>query len=92
MSPDYILVPRSQQDALVAAFKKAQDTFWPYPKGALDEKSDLACVITPATLERLSNLVAGTKGKVVMGGKTEGRRMEITIVKDVKLDDILMEE
>ena len=93
MAPDYVLVPRNQQDALVAAFKNAYDSFWPYPKGPLDENSQLANVnITPTSQARIQNLIAGTKGTIVMGGKSEGKRTAPTIVKGVKEGDILMEE
>ena len=93
MAPDYVLVPRNQQDALVTAFKKAYDSFWPYPKGPLDEKSQLPNVnITPPSQDRIKNLIARTQGTIVMGGQSEGKRVAPTIVKDVKEDDILMEE
>jgi aldehyde dehydrogenase (NAD+) len=93
VAPDYILVPRTQQEPLIAAFKKAYDSFWPYPKGPLDEKSELANVnITPTNQARIQKLIAGTKGTIVMGGKSEGKRIAPAIIKDVKEDDLLMED
>jgi aldehyde dehydrogenase (NAD+) len=84
-------VPRTHQDALVAAFQKAYDSFWPHPKGPLDEKSELAHIIYSRAQTRLQNLISDTRGTIVMGGRYEGKRIEPTIVKDVKLDDVLMD-
>lgn len=84
-------MPRTHQDALVSAFQKAYDSFWPHPKGPLDEKSELAHIIHSRAQTRLLNLISGTKGTIVMGGRSEGKRLEPTVVKDVKLDDVLMD-
>ena len=80
-APDYVLVPRSQQDALVAAFQKACDLFWPHPKGSLDEKSEMANIIHVRSQTRLQSLIADTKSTVAIGGKSGGTRIELTIVK-----------
>ena len=90
MSPDYVLVPRDKQDALVAAFQKAYDAFWPHPKGNLDEKSEIGHIITPESQARILKLISGTKGTIVKGGESSGRRIAMTIVRDVKVDDVLM--
>jgi aldehyde dehydrogenase (NAD+) len=93
VAPDYVLVPRPQQESLIASFKRAYDSFWPYAKGPLDEKSQLPNInITPTSQDRIQNLIASTMGTIVMGGKSEGKRVAPTIVRDVKEDDILMEE
>jgi len=91
VAPDYVLVPRNQQDALVAAIRKAYDSFWPHPRGPLDAKSELANIIHSGSQARLQKLIADTRGTIVMGGKSEGKRIEPTIVKHVKVDDVLME-
>lgn len=83
---------RKHQDALVTAFQKAYESFWPHPNGPLDEKSELSHIINAANQARILNLIANTKGSIVLGGKSEGKRIAPVIVKDVKLDDILMEE
>jgi aldehyde dehydrogenase (NAD+) len=85
-------VPRDQQNALVAAFQKAYNSFWPYPRGALDDKSELANIIHSKSRIRLNNLITDTEGAIVIGGRSEGKRIEPTIVKDVQLDDVLMNE
>lgn len=77
---------------MVAAFRKAYDSFWPHPKGSLDEKSEMANIIHSRSQTRLQSLIAGTKGIVAIGGKSEGKRIELTVVKDVKIDDVLMDE
>lgn len=77
---------------MIAAFKKAGDSFWPHPKGPLDDKSELANIIHSRSQARLLALIAGTKGTIVMGGKSECKRIEPTVIKDVKIDDILMQE
>ena len=93
VAPDYILVPRNQQDALISAFKKAYESFWPYPNGPLNDESEFANVnITPTNQDRIKNLISGTKGTVVIGGQSKGKRVALTIIKDVKEDDLLMEE
>ncbi|KAK7055353.1 aldehyde dehydrogenase [Favolaschia claudopus] len=93
VAPDYILVPRAQQDAVVAGFKKAYETFWPHPKGALDAKSEFGAILNPHHHSRLMDLLGRTKGDIVLGGKAEGtKRIEPTIVANIKLGDALMEE
>jgi aldehyde dehydrogenase (NAD+) len=92
VAPDYVLVPRHQQEALIAAFQKAYDSFWPHQKGPLDDKSELANVIHSKSQARLQKLIADTKGTIVVGGKSEGKRIAPTIVKDVRIDDVLMED
>ncbi|KAJ7469963.1 Aldehyde/histidinol dehydrogenase [Mycena galericulata] len=93
VAPDYILVPRAHQDAVVAAFKKAYQTFWPHPKGALDPLSEFGAILNPQHHARLLALLARTQGTVVLGGSAEGtKRLEPTVVANVGLDDALMED
>ncbi|KAJ7889922.1 Aldehyde/histidinol dehydrogenase [Mycena olivaceomarginata] len=93
VAPDYILVPRAQQDAVVAAFKKAYQTFWPHPKGALDPLSEMGAILNPHHHARLTELLGRTQGTIAHGGNSEGtKRIEPTVVTDVKLNDALMED
>ncbi|KAJ7909225.1 Aldehyde/histidinol dehydrogenase [Mycena leptocephala] len=93
VAPDYILVPRAHQDAAVEAFKKAYRTFWPHPKGALDPLSEMGAILNIQHHARLTELLRRTKGNVVHGGSSEGtRRIDPTLVADVGLDDVLMED
>ncbi|KAI0041481.1 aldehyde dehydrogenase [Auriscalpium vulgare] len=90
ISPDYVLVPKDKQDELIAAFGRVAKTFWP---DSPMKSPDLGSIITPGHRDRLTNLLQSTDGKIVLGGGVEGeRRMEITIVKDVSVDDILMRD
>ncbi|KAJ7310002.1 Aldehyde/histidinol dehydrogenase [Mycena albidolilacea] len=93
VAPDFILVPRAHQDNVVEAFKKAYQKFWPHPKGALDPLSELGGILNPHHHARLTALLGRTEGNIVHGGNTEEyRRIEPTVVKDVRLDDSLMED
>lgn len=76
----------------MAAFKKAYAQFWPHPEGPLDNKSELGNIITPTAQARLQKVLDGTKGKIVTGGKSKGKRIAPAIVQGVKADDILLEE
>jgi aldehyde dehydrogenase (NAD+) len=64
-----------------------------YPDGALKSDS-FSRIISPRHFQRLSRLLADTKGKVVVGGDTEEEKKYIgpTVVQDVKGDDSLMSE
>ncbi|OCH96643.1 aldehyde dehydrogenase [Obba rivulosa] len=89
ISPDYVLVPPGKMETLIAAFKKYYSTFW--PKGPLNE--GYSRIIAPHHHARLKNMLEHTKGDIVLGGEIEGsERIAPTIVKNVPLDDILMEE
>lgn len=92
VAPDYILVPRDQQDALVSAFTKTFRAFWPHPRGPLDDESELANINKPANCGRLQNLISDTEGTIVLGGNSNEKRIAPTVVKDVNTDDILMQE
>ncbi|KAJ6544108.1 Aldehyde/histidinol dehydrogenase [Mycena capillaripes] len=93
VAPDYILIPREYQDAVAEAFNKAYHTLWPHPKGALDPLSELGAILNPHHHARLLELLRRTQGKVVHGGNSEGaKRIEPTVVVDVGLNDVLMED
>jgi len=90
ISPDYILVPQGKQDDLIACLKQQISAF--YPEGALNSPS-FGRIVSDAHFNRLKGLLERTKGEVVFGGGTnEKLGMEPTIVKNVTMDDALMEE
>ncbi|KAI0266374.1 aldehyde dehydrogenase [Gloeopeniophorella convolvens] len=90
VAPDYVLVPRQRQDELVAAFQQVAKQFW--PNGQFQSK-DIGHVINSAHRDRLASLLAKTKGQVILGGAIDGaRKMEITIVRDVQPDDVLLDD
>jgi aldehyde dehydrogenase (NAD+) len=88
VSPDYVLVPRQRQDELLEAFKAVYASF--YPEGSL-KSPDTARIINSVHYNRIMDLIGRTKGTIVTGGTGDGVRIDLTIVKDVALDDALME-
>ncbi|CAK5277533.1 unnamed protein product [Mycena citricolor] len=93
VAPDYVLVPRSGQDAFIAALKKNYEQFWPETKTG-EVPKDASRMIHAGAYKRVSGLLAASKGTVVAGGQTKESEMYIapTIIKDVKWDDSLMSE
>ncbi|OBZ77611.1 Aldehyde dehydrogenase family 3 member B1 [Grifola frondosa] len=90
VSPDYVLVPRQKVDAFVASLRKAHDTF--LPDGPFHENAQLSKIINRSHHARLLGLLERTKGEIVLGGQHDGdRRLAPTVVKNVQLDDALME-
>lgn len=89
MGPDYVLVPRNLQEKLAKAFKKAYASF--YPEGAL-KSPDTARIISPLHYNRIMGLVAATKGNIVTGGTGDGKKIDITVVGDVLVDDALLQQ
>ncbi|KAJ6590364.1 aldehyde dehydrogenase [Mycena sp. CBHHK59/15] len=89
VSPDYVLIPRTHQDAFVAALQAAYAEL--FPEGSLASTS-ISRIVTPEHHARLSELLKRTKGQVAFGGKTEGNsKIELTVLKDVPVDDSFME-
>ncbi|KAJ7032244.1 Aldehyde/histidinol dehydrogenase [Mycena alexandri] len=92
VAPDYILVPRTHQDALIKVFKKAYHSLWPHPKGAVDRLSEMGAILNSAHHKRIRKLLDRTQGTLVHGGNTEGtKRIEPALVANVGVDDALME-
>ncbi|KAJ7174897.1 aldehyde dehydrogenase [Mycena filopes] len=90
IAPDYILVPRAHQDALVSAFRRWYAEF--FAEGSMRSDS-IARIVTPAHHSRLVDLLKRSEGRVVMGGETEEatRKIEPTVLVDVLPGDALME-
>ncbi|PFH47735.1 hypothetical protein AMATHDRAFT_67022 [Amanita thiersii Skay4041] len=90
VSPDYVLIPRDKQDKFIAAVKDAYAEF--YPQGALNSDS-FGRVVTETHFKRLLGLLEKTQGQIVFGGKNDGKkRIEPTIIRDVKPGDALLDE
>ncbi|KAI0749987.1 aldehyde dehydrogenase [Daedaleopsis nitida] len=90
-APEYVLVPRKIQDALIAEFQEAYTTF--YPDGP--ENSDsLSRIVSQKHAARIKGLLDNTKGEIILGGKVdvEKRYVAPTIVNNVSADDSLMSE
>ncbi|KAI5118782.1 hypothetical protein M0805_005012 [Coniferiporia weirii] len=91
VAPDYVLIPRSAQPALVAAFREAFAER--YPDGALASDS-YGRVVNAMHFKRVRSLLSQSKGEIVLGGDVDEARLKLvpTVVADVKADDALMQE
>src|SRR6267142_6482896 len=90
VAPDYILIPRSAQDAFVEAIKEAAKEF--HLDDALASDS-YGSIVSASHFKRLQSLMQKSSGEIVVGGDTneEGRRITPTIYRDVKEGDSLLE-
>ena len=97
-STDYILCTPELEPKLISALKRALSEFSaPSPSSGTTTNSLLASknfskIINENHFKRLSKLLDETKGEIVAGGKRdEGeRKIEVTLVRNVKPDDSLM--
>ncbi|KAF8518431.1 aldehyde dehydrogenase [Hysterangium stoloniferum] len=91
ISPDYVLVPRHHQDKFVASLKKAWHEF--FPEGALNSK-DTGGIINDRHFHRVQDMLNRTQGQIVIGGQSDPsrRKFDVTIVRDVKEGDSLLED
>ncbi|KZW03618.1 NAD-aldehyde dehydrogenase [Exidia glandulosa HHB12029] len=90
-APDYIMVVgREAHDKLIAGFEKAYKTFYPNPDTQVDEMTH---VVNAASFQRITGLLERTKGKIVLGGKTDASKnwISTTIVDGCSFDDALLE-
>ena len=94
VTPDYAVVPRAKVDRFVEGLKKAHREFFPDAKHhPLTGENPLCNIVNPTHHARLVNLLRRTKGKVVFGGEIhEDKSVAPTILTDVPVDDVLMEE
>lgn len=90
MAPDYVLIPRSAQDAFVEAIKEAAAELRIDDALASDSYSS---IVSGGHYKRLRSLMTRTLGNVVIGGSTddEKRRITPTVYRDVKEGDSLLE-
>ncbi|OBZ77334.1 Beta-apo-4'-carotenal oxygenase [Grifola frondosa] len=89
ITPDYALVPRAKVDAFIASLKKAHDAF--LPNGPLHKNVELSKIVTPSHTRASEISSRAPKGKIVSAGSTRATGGSPTIVKDVPVDDALME-
>ncbi|KAI0344221.1 aldehyde dehydrogenase [Trametopsis cervina] len=94
VSPDYTLVLRSVYPALLESLTRAYAAF--FPEGFWHPSAKWPKAVNARHADRLLGLLRDTKGQVVLGGNhelsEEGTRIELTIVGDVKPDDVLMQD
>ncbi|EIM21162.1 aldehyde dehydrogenase [Wallemia mellicola CBS 633.66] len=90
VSPDYVLCTPEMQDKLITAFEKVYKQF--YPEGIRNSDS-FGRIINSRHFGRLTGLLDKTKGDIVIGGDKDASDnfIALTIVKNVKADDVLME-
>jgi aldehyde dehydrogenase (NAD+) len=88
VAPDYVLVPRTHQDAFIAALKESYSQF--FPEGSVTSDS-ISRIVSPEHHSRLMDMLKRTKGEIVSGGNYQDLKIEITVVKDVTASDSLME-
>lgn len=91
LSPDFILVPRSKQDALVDNLQRYHQDFFP---NADLKQEDYTHIVSYAHWNRLDKVLSKTKGTTVVTGQKDlsSKTMGITIIKDVSWDDEVMQE
>ncbi|KAH7344940.1 NAD-aldehyde dehydrogenase [Rhizoctonia solani] len=91
VAPDYVLVPREGQDALVKELEAAYKEF--YPQGAKTSDS-YSRIISTGHWDRIKGMLDETNGKIAVGGGKDADRQSKfiapTVVKDVNADDALM--
>ncbi|KAH9851146.1 aldehyde dehydrogenase [Lenzites betulinus] len=93
VAPDYVLVSSARVEAFLQSLKKASNVFWPAGDSPLTGTAPLSNIIHERHVTRLLDLLKRSKGKVVFGGQVhEGKRLAPTVLKEVREDDVLMED
>ncbi len=91
IAPDYVLVERGSEDALLAALSQAITAMYgdePF------ESPELARIVNDVHLERLAGLLEDHGGEIVLGGRVDrpARYVAPTIVRQPSLHSALMRE
>ena len=91
VSQNYLLVDEEVLPALVEHMKVALREF--HPKGA-EGNADYSHIINERQWQRLKDMLDGTKGKVLIGGKTDRATLffEPTVVQVQSADDPLLKD
>ena len=87
VAPDYILVHKNVRDEFVELLKVAIEE--QYSGDALNNPN-YGCIVNEKHWNRLQGLM--DPAKVVYGGRSEGRKIEPTVMVDVTMDDAVMQE
>ncbi|KAH9973724.1 Aldehyde/histidinol dehydrogenase [Lactifluus volemus] len=90
VAPDYVLIPRSAQDAFVDAIKEAAVQF--RLDGALTSDT-YGSIVSDGHFRRLQSIMTNSSAKIVIGGDTDDakRRIAPTVYRDVKENDSLLQ-
>lgn len=91
IAPDYVIVAEGVKDAFIKQCEEVYKSF--FPEGPARSKS-FARIVSEHHTQRLQNILEKTKGEIVFGGDVDisSRYVSPTLVKDVALDDILMQD
>ena len=73
----------------MAAIESNYSTY--FPNGTLDSP-DMSKMINGNHHKRVLNLLAASKGQKILGGGHNEDRIELTVLKDVPIDDPLVKE
>lgn len=84
-----MLIPRHLQNEFVTAIKSNYSTY--FPNGTLGN-SDMSKIINRNHHKRVLNLLANSKGRTILGGDHDQNKIELTVLKDVPIDDPLVKE
>ncbi|GJJ14524.1 hypothetical protein Clacol_008788 [Clathrus columnatus] len=91
VAPDYVIVTEDVKDEFIKECEAAYKSF--FPEGP--EKSEsFSRIISEGHTQRLKNLIDQTRGEIVFGGDVDikARYVSPTLVKNVALDDVLMQD
>ncbi|KAI0649638.1 NAD-dependent aldehyde dehydrogenase [Trametes meyenii] len=91
LAPDYLIIERGLQDALIAEMEEVYHAF--YPEGPAVSDS-FGRIVSEAHTARIKRLLDATEGTVVLGGDVDVQRKYVapTILRDVREDDALLED
>jgi aldehyde dehydrogenase (NAD+) len=91
VAPDYVLIPRSSQDAFVAELKKAYKELYADSASTSDSYGRL---VNQGSANRIKGYLDATKGNIAIGGQVDTQTcyIEPTIVSNVAGDDSTMQE
>jgi len=89
VSPDYLLIDKKIKDHFLELISKEIGLFY---NGNPQKSNDFARVISPENVTRLSGLM--NSGQIIIGGESDvaTRYVAPTIIKDVKIGDLIMQE
>lgn len=87
--PEYVLIPREHQQKLASALSSVYKEL--YPNGAANSDS-FGRLVNTASAKRVSETLKGTKGKILLGGESNGVFMEPTVLTDVTGEDEIMQD
>ncbi|GGL78411.1 aldehyde dehydrogenase [Wenxinia marina] len=87
IAPDYLLIPRTRADAVVAALGRAASALYPDPAGP-----DYATIVRPADRARLEAMLDGVDARPLMSPMPPAPRMGGWVVVDPPADHPVMRD